>query len=64
MWRLEPIAAVGYPPCGKNDRNRGGACPPEREQEIGEQPKQRKENPKYLFLHEIANAIRDSESTA
>jgi len=35
---LKPIAAVGYPACGKNT-NGGGARPPERKHEIGQRPK-------------------------
>ena len=49
--RLEPITAVGYPPCGENNGNGDGASPPERKEEIGQQTEQRKGHPEYLFLH-------------
>src|SRR5205085_12160607 len=48
---LEPVAAVGDPPGGKNDWDSGGAGPPEGKQEISQQPKQHEDRPEYLFLH-------------
>jgi len=51
LLRLKPITAVGYPPCGEKDRNSGGAGPPERKHEIGQQPEQHEDHPEYLFLH-------------
>ena len=49
--RLEPVAAVGYPPGGEKSRNGGGAGPPEGKQDIGHQPEQHEDYPEYFFLH-------------
>ena len=49
--RLEPVASVGNPPRGENDRDGGHAGPPERKQKIGHQPEQHENHPEYLFLH-------------
>src|ERR1035437_2594785 len=48
---LEPVAAVGYPPCDEKDRNGGGEGPPERKQEISQQTEQHEDRPEYFSLH-------------
>jgi hypothetical protein len=48
---LEPIAAVGYPPTHKENRDSGCQRPPEWQNEIGDQPQSHEGDPKDFPFH-------------
>jgi hypothetical protein len=48
---LEPVAAVGYPPTKKENRDSCAQRPPERQNEISYQPQDRENDPKDFSFH-------------
>src|SRR5271156_3143778 len=50
---LEPPAAVGQPPRDVHEGNARAQCPPERQNEIGNQPEHGKGDPEDLALHTL-----------
>ena len=48
---IEPIAAVGDPPTGAENRNGSAQCPPERKNAIGRETQNRESGPEDLPLH-------------
>ena len=49
--RLEPVAAIGYPPAEQEKRESCCQSPPERQNKISYQPQDRKNNPKDFSFH-------------
>ena len=54
---LEPIAAVGEPPTGHANRDRGGEDPPKWQCEVGDDTKDREGYPKDPALHGTILAV-------
>jgi hypothetical protein len=55
-FKLKPIAAVGDPPTGYADGDRGDECPPKWQREVGKETADRKGCPEDFALHE--NIVR------
>ena len=51
--RLEPFAAVGDPPTGHANRDRGDEGPPKWQYQVGNEPNDREGHPKNFALHEV-----------
>ena len=47
----KPLTPVRHPPTDHGERNRGRQRPPERQDEIGEEPEQSKDDPENLAFH-------------
>jgi len=54
---LEPLAAVGDPPTGHANRDRGEEGPPKRQSHVGDEPNDRESHPKDFALHGIILAV-------
>lgn len=48
---FEPVGAIGDPPREIGDGDGRGQCPPQRQEEIGEQAEHEEDGPKDLALH-------------
>jgi hypothetical protein len=60
-FKSKPTAAIRDPPTEKADGNRGSHSPPKGENQVGDEPKNRKAGPKYFLLHRfILELLRDA----
>jgi hypothetical protein len=59
----EPIAAIGNPPCDKENGNSRGQTQPKRKQKIREQPEHCEDQPEDFPLHEVIVGHRTLERT-
>lgn len=56
---LKPVAAIGDPPAGHADRDRGEQGPPEGQRHIRKEPPDREADPENLALHAVIVAGED-----